>query len=450
VSQSAGRTDELLQALRRCTPRSGELWERAQKVYPGGEISAARTFDLYPFYATRADGAYIWDADRNRYIDCCMCYGVHLLGHRPAAVIEALTAQLEQAVHYGAPHPAEVDFAEKFVQCAPCAEMIVLCNSGFEALHKAITVARAYTGKDKVAKFEGGFHGSHEYSMWSVVMHPEIQELLGPADRPTPVPEAAGMPGAAKDSVLVLPYGEESGFDMIARHAHELAVVMIEPVFGPGTLPADKEFLQELRQVTRREGVLLLFDEVITGFRLALGGGQELYDVIPDMATYGKAVGGGLPIGVVGCSREMLEEVINMDPPITVAGTFSGNNLTVAAGNALLTYLMEHPEIYGQLEAKGSYLRGRFNEFAQARGFPATMTGVGSLFQTHLQPPPVTKPRDLLREDFEARYRFALQLRLNGVFIPAPIHLAFISPAHSDQDVDNILKAHQDALEACV
>ncbi|MBL7063412.1 MAG: aspartate aminotransferase family protein [Anaerolineae bacterium] len=440
-------TEELLEALRQRNPKSGEIWERAQKVYPGGEISAARTFDPYPFYVQRAEGAYLWDIDGNRYLDCCMCYGVHLLGHRPAPVMEALAAQLERDTHYGAPHPLEVEFAEKFVKCAPCAEMILLCNSGFEAVMKAITIARAYTGRDKVAKFEGGFHGAHEYSLWSILLDPE---LMGPAERPNLVPQAAGLPKAAKDAMLLLPYGEESAFDLIAEHASELAVVMIEPVFGPGTLPADKGFLQKLREVTRRTGVLLLFDEVMTGFRLALGGGQEFYGVVPDIATYGKAIGGGLPIGAVGCSREIMHAVTEMEPPIAVAGTFSGNCLTVAAGNALLDYLMDHPQIYGELAAKGDHLRATFNDFARSRGLPATMTGVGSLFQAHLQPPPVTKPRDLIREDFEARYDFALLLRLNGVFIPAPIHLAFISPAHSDEDMEEIIRAHQITLEACL
>ena len=446
VHDRAERTAELKNQVRLRTPVSGDLFHRALEVYPNGEISAARGFDPYPFYVERAQGPYIWDVDGNRYIDCCMCYGVHLLGHRPPAVTEALKAQLERHTHWGAPHPAEIEFAEKFTQCVPCAEMCILCNTGNEAVHKAVSLARAYSGRDRVAKFEGGFHGSNEYSMWSVGLDPE---RMGPAERPNAVPQAAGMPSGAGESILILPFAHENAFRLIEEHAHELAVVMTEPVLGSGNLAHDKGFLRELRDVTRKNDVLLLFDEIITGFRLALGGAQEYYGVVPDIGLFGKALAGATAIGAIGCRSEIVEKAIALDPPLSVAGTFSGNAMSIAAANAMLDYLMANPQIYDDLEKKGDYLRAGFNDFAQARGLPATMTGVGSMFQTILAEPPVSKPRDLLREDAQVVAEFALRLRLKGVFIPAPLHLALLSPAHSGEDVDEILKAHQEALLAC-
>jgi glutamate-1-semialdehyde 2,1-aminomutase len=224
---------------------------------------------------------------------------------------------------------------------------------------------------------------------------------------------------------------------------------MIEPVFGTGTIPTSKEFLQKLRKVTQRVGVPLLFDEVITGFRLALGGAQEYYGVTPDLATYGKIIGGGLPVGAVGCSVEMMETVLKADMSIDIAGTFSGNPLTLAVGNAVLSYLKENPQVYKELSDKGDRLRNGFNQFAREKGWPAFMTGAGSMFQIHLKESPITKPRDLLGRLDAPLSDLQLYLRLNGVFIPW-LHLAFLSVAHGDEDVEEVLGIHQVAVESCL
>ncbi len=434
---------ELLQALRDSTPKSGELWRNSQDVIPGGLLSLARKFEPYPFYTQRGQGPYIWDIDGNRYIDCCTSYGVLLLGHRPQVVLDALKTQEELGMVYGTPHPLEIAFAERFIECVPCAERMLICNSGTEATMQAIRILRAYTGKDKIAKFEGAYHGWHDYASWNVGIY---EETMGPVDRPTPTPESAGIPQAVEDTVVVLPYNE-SAFAMIEEHAQELAGVMVEPVFGTGTIPGDKEFWQKLRQVTKKLEVPLFFDEVITGFRMALGGAQEFYGVIPDIATYGKIIGGGLPVGAVGCSQEYMEAVLSKDLSLAVAGTFSGNPMTLAAGHAVLGYLMENRHIYDELAAKGDRLRSGFNDFAQANDLPATMTGVGSLFQTHLKSPPIEKPRDLLGQHYDSLGDLQLYLRHNGVFIPW-LHLAFLSTAHSDEDVEEVLRVHQISVEA--
>jgi glutamate-1-semialdehyde 2,1-aminomutase len=256
------------------------------------------------------------------------------------------------------------------------------------------------------------------------------------------------MASSAKANMILLPFGEDSALEIIKECASELAVVMIEPVMGPMTLPVDRPFLQKLREVTRDNGVLLLFDEVITGFRLALGGGQERFNVVPDLAIFGKALGSGMPIGAIGCSKEILDRVLKLDPPISIAGTFSGNAMTVAAADATLSYLMENPQIYSELDEKGIYLRSRFNEFTNTKKYPATMTGLGSMWQVHMISPPVSRPRDRIRENAKARDEFATRLRLEGIFLASPLHLAFLSPAHSHADIEEILRALSSTLDA--
>jgi glutamate-1-semialdehyde 2,1-aminomutase len=437
--------EALLAALRQQTPKSGALWKESQDVIPGGLLSGARKFKPYPFFTERGQGAYIWDVDGNRYIDCCIAYGVLFLGHRPPVVIEAIERQLKQGIVYGTPHSLEIEFAESLIECIPCAERVLVCNSGTEATMQAARVMRAYTGKTRIAKFEGAYHGWHDYVSWSVYIHPDE---MGPTEQPNPTPESAGIPEQIKDTILMLPFNDNA-FKMIEEHAYELAGVMIEPVFGTGTIPVSKEFLLKLREVTKRTGVLLLFDEVITGFRLALGGVQEYYGIKPDLATYGKVIGGGLPIGAVAVSREMMKTVLSGDLGLTIAGTFSGNPLTLAAGNAVLKYMKENRQIYPDMEKKGNRLRNGFNEYAKEKGWPAFMTGVGSMFQIHLANSAITEPRDMLNRLETPLADLQLYLRLNGVFIPW-IHLAFISAAHSDADVDEVLRVHKVSVEACL
>jgi glutamate-1-semialdehyde 2,1-aminomutase len=435
--------EELVQALIDQTPLSGELWQNSQAVIPGGLLSLARKFKPYPFYTQRGQGAYIWDIDENRYIDCCLSYGTLVLGHRPQVVLDALAEQMKRGTVYGTPHPLEISFAERFIECIPCAERMLLCNSGTEATMQGIRIMRAYTGRDKIAKFESGYHGWHDYAMWNINVDPE---KMGPADRPNLVPASAGIPKAVEDTLLLLPYGE-SAFDLIEEHASELAGVMIEPVFGTGAMARGKDFLQKLRRVTKRNGVPLLFDEVVTGFRLAIGGAQEVYGVLPDIAAYGKIIGGGLPIGAIACTKEYMDAVLKADLSISISGTFSGNPLTLAAGHAMMGYLMENRQIYEELRVKGDRLRSGFNDFAQEKGFPATMTGYASLFYTHLKKPPILKPRDMLGGHHEASENLQLYFRLNGVFIPW-VHLGFISAAHTDEDVEEVLRVHKVAVEA--
>jgi glutamate-1-semialdehyde aminotransferase len=301
---------------------------------------------------------------------------------------------------------------------------------------------RAATKKPKIAKFEGCYHGWHDYAQWSVALDPD---KMGPAERPNMNPGSAGIPTGAKNTVVVLPFNE-SAFQMIEEHADELAGVAIEPVLGGGMLTVDKSFLQKLREVTQKAGVLLHFDEVITGFRLALGGCQELTGVLPDVATYGKIVGGGLPIGAVACSKEMVAIAQKTDDGFSAAGTFSGNPMTLTTGAATLKYLQENRHLYDDMMTKGKFLRG-FNDFTASNGYPFCMTGIGSMFQIHAKAEPPIVPRDLLGQDQQALGELQLHFRLNKVFVPW-MHLAFFSAAHSHEDIEEMLRAFKASVEA--
>jgi glutamate-1-semialdehyde 2,1-aminomutase len=432
-----------LSQLRQRTPKSLKLWQESQEIVLGGLFSLARMFEPYPFYTARGKGAYLWDVDENRYIDCCMAYGVLLLGHAPEVVQDALRKQIERGTVYTTPHSLEIEYARRLVECIPCAETVLMTNSGTEATMQAIRIMRASTGRDKIAKFEGCYHGWHDYAMWSTDMD---EETAGPAKQPHANAASGGIPAAVRNTMLVLPF-EDSAFDLIEKHAHELAGVIIEPVIGGGALPVEAEFLQKLRDVTAKNQLLLMYDEVVTGFRISLGGMQEATGVLPDLATYGKVIGGGTPVGAVACSEGLMRTVTESKPPLMIAGTFNGNPLTLSAGNALLKYLMENPHVYDELAIKGEHLRNSFNDWAQEKGYSASMTGLGSLFQAHLKSGPLSRPRDLFGQPKEALHDLQLQLRLNGVFTPWN-HMAFLSTAHLDEDVDSVLLAHQRAVES--
>jgi len=440
--------DVLRNEVARRTSVSGALWSDAQSLYPRGEISAARKFDPWPFYAARAKGSHIWDVDGNRYVDCCMCYGTLLLGHAPAPVVDALRQQAPAGLHYGAPHPLEIPYARKLLKCLPGMQRIILANSGNEAVQKAITLARAFTGRNRVAKLEGGFHGSNEYSYWSISCD---ESCMGSEKRPALVPQAAGMPRRAREDVLLLPFDADGAAELIEEHADDLAVVLLEPVLGAGGgLPVPESLLARLREVTRRTGTLLLFDEIITGFRMGLGGAQTWLGVTPDIGLFGKAVGGGLPIGIISSTAEIVDHCLDLSPDLAVAGTFSGNAMSMAASNALLDHVMLHSHIYEELAAKGDYLRSSFNAYVAERDWPLFMTGAGSMWQVHACAPPAECPRDLVREDPRLLAEFSMRLRLEGVFVPAPLHISFLSTAHSDEDVETVLGALKRTADGCL
>jgi len=430
--------EAIIQELRNRTPKSGEYWEQSKDLIPGGLMSGARKMEPYPVYVARSKGAYTWDIDGNRYIDCAMSYGVHVLGHGPQPVLKALHEQCELGMSYGMPHTREVEFTQRLIACVPCAELAMVCNTGTESTMLAWRLMRAASNKPVIAKFEGCYHGWHDYAQWSVFADPKT---MGPEDRPHMAPGSAGIPNGAKDTVMVLPFNDNA-FRLIEEHAHELAGVAIEPVLGGGMLTVDKAFLEKLRAVTKKAGVLLHFDEVITGFRLALGGCQEITGVLPDIATYGKIIGGGLPVGAIACSKEMVAIAQKTDDGFSAAGTFSGNPLTLSTGAATLKYLQDNRRIYDDMMAQGEFLRNGFNEYCTSNGYPFCMTGIGSMFQIHAKAELPVLPRDLVGQDEAALAELQLHFRLNNILLPW-MHLAFFSAAHTPEDIAEMLRAFQ-------
>src|SRR5438067_855016 len=332
--------------------KSEELFRRAQKVIPGGVNSPVRAFrgvGGQPLFIARGDGAYLFDADGNRYIDYVGSWGPLLLGHRHPAILEALERALTIGTSFGAPTEQEVELAEAIMDAVPSIEMVRLVNSGTEATMSAIRVARGFTGRDLIVKFEGCYHG-HVDSL--LVKAGSGMATLGIAD-------TQGVPQAIAETTIALPFNSLDAVEAAFKsRGDQIAAVIVEPVVGNmGCVPPLPGYLQGLRAITEQHGALLIFDEVMTGFRVAFGGAQQLYGIRPDLTTLGKVIGGGLPVGAYGGRKDIMSQVAPAGP-IYQAGTLSGNPLAVAAGLAMLRHLKAHPDIYRQLEERAARLCG--------------------------------------------------------------------------------------------
>jgi glutamate-1-semialdehyde 2,1-aminomutase len=316
------------------SPKSLAAWQNNRTVMPAGVGSMFRVADPFPLVISRANGASIWDVDDNEYIDFMLGFSVNILGNSPAEVTEAVGDALSRGSHYGQCHDGEYEFAKLICDMVPGVDKVAFCNSGTEATMYALRLARATTGRPLIAKFEGGYHGTHDLLAVSLGRPQQNPEILGPIEDPAAIPESPGLAEGGWKDTIVLPFNHPSAFEKIQRYADRLAGVIIEPVQGAaGTIPVKKEFLQELRSVTKKIGAFLIFDEVITGFRLAPGGAQQYYGVIPDVSAFGKVAGGGLPFGAMGGTIEAmrLTEYDRVPSPILVAGTFNGNPLVTAS-----------------------------------------------------------------------------------------------------------------------
>ena len=429
--------------FRRRTRRSRELHEREKSLIP---MAVVGTVDMpYPIYIAEGHGARVVDVDGNEYIDLSMGFGCHVLGHAHPVVVEAVRDAAGRGVQFGIHTPAQEPLARLVVDASRCADAVVFCNSGTEATMYAIRAARAHCGRTRIALFEGAYHGAHD----AVLVKTDEDSAR---NLPRAVAKGAGVPRASVEQVLMLPYRHEATFDLIRRHAHELAVVMIEPVQGSNPTLACRDFLAELITVCREAGVLVLFDEVITGFRLAYGGAQEEMDLQPDLATYGKTLGGGMPVGAVAGRAEVLSRFdwhrqAASGAQVFSGGTFGGNPVTMSAGVATLTHLKRHPEIYTDLREHGRRLRDEIGAFCAERGLPAQVTSAHSMIHLRFQSGPVRTARDVDRRFAEAEKEFYTRTMLEGVLIPGD-HLALTSAAHSSRDIDRVIAACQSALEA--
>jgi glutamate-1-semialdehyde 2,1-aminomutase len=418
--------------------KSGELFRRAQASIPGGVNSPVRAFRSVggdPVFIARGEGSHLFDADGNEYIDYVGSWGPLLLGHRHPAVIRALEEALEIGTSFGAPTEREIELAEEIGDAVPSIEMVRLVNSGTEATMSAVRLARGFTGRDLTVKFEGCYHG-HVDSL--LVKAGSGLATLGIAD-------TQGVPRAFCDTTIALPFNcPEAVEDAFDTHGERIASVIVEPVVGNmGCVPPAPGFLPFLREITARYDALLILDEVMTGFRLARGGAQELYGIHPDLTTLGKVIGGGLPIGAYGGRADIMRCVAPVGP-VYQAGTLSGNPLAVSAGLAMLRHIKTHPEIYAQLEARAARLTASVPS-------DVTVNRVGSMFTFFFTDQPVTDYESAKQSDTERFGRFFRLMLERGIYLaPSQFEAAFLSAAHSDADIDRTLEAARECFALSV
>jgi glutamate-1-semialdehyde 2,1-aminomutase len=416
--------------------RSEELFRRAQELIPGGVNSPVRAFRSVggnPVFIARGQGSHIFDADGNEYIDYVGSWGPLLLGHRHPAILAALERALTIGTSFGAPTEQEIELAEAICEAVPSIQMVRLVNSGTEATMSAIRVARGFTGRDLIVKFEGCYHG-HVDSL--LVKAGSGLATLGIAD-------TQGVPKAFCDTTIALPFNSPEAVEEAFRaHGDHIAAVIVEPVVGNmGCVPPLPGYLQMLREVTQRCGALLILDEVMTGFRVAFGGAQQRYGIVPDLTTLGKVIGGGLPVGAYGGRKDIMSKVAPAGP-VYQAGTLSGNPLAVAAGLAMLRHLKAHPEIYEQLETRAAAL---------CATVPAdvTVNRVGSMFTFFFTSGPVTDWESAKRSDTARFGRFFRAILDRGIYLaPSQFEAAFLSAAHSEEDIASTVAAAREAFQA--
>jgi glutamate-1-semialdehyde 2,1-aminomutase len=425
------------------TQNSAALFRRAQRLMPGGVSSPVRSFASVgeePFFADAGRGARIRDADGRLYIDYVMSYGPHLFGHAPAFVQRALDRAVRKGTSFGAPTELEVRLAERVVRMVPSIEMVRFVNSGTEATMSAVRLARASTGRKRVLKAEGGYHG-HADSF--LVAAGSGFASLGIAGSP-------GVPDELAALTTVVPYNDASALEAaFARFPDQIAAFIVEPVAANMGLVLPREgYLQASRDLTRRHGSLLIFDEVITGFRVAPGGAQEVCEVRPDLTTLGKILGGGLPVGAYGGRRDLMERMAPVGP-VYQAGTLSGNPLAMSAGIAMLQEIAREPP-YAALEEKGSLLEALLRAEIERRGLAGRLSvnRMGSLLTLFFAPGPMTDFASVQRSDTRRYAAFFHAMRVRGIFLPpAQFEAWFMSTAHSLADIRRTAKAAGQSLD---
>ena len=422
--------------------RSRALQERAERLFPGGVDSPVRAFRAVgsdPPLVERGEGAYLWDADGNRYIDYFGSWGPMILGHAFPAAVEAVQQAAARSASFGASTAAEGDLAELVVKAFPSVEKLRFVNSGTEATMSAIRLARAFTGRKYVIKFEGCYHGHSD----------GLLVKAGSGVATFGIPGSAGVPEEIAGLTLALPFNSVTAVEAaFATHKGEIACVIVEPVVGnAGCIPPEAGYLEALREITAREGAVLILDEVMTGFRLALGGAQELYGITPDMTTLGKIVGGGLPCAAFGGRAEIMDLLAPLGS-VYQAGTLSGNPLAMAAGIATVGYLIEHrEEVYPLLERLSAAVADGVAAEAAKAGVAMTTNRVGAMWTWFFTSGPVTDFASAATSDTAAFGRFHRAMLEQGVWLPASQYEAvFLGTAHTMEDIGQTIKAAREAF----
>ena len=415
--------------------RSTELYQRALELIPGGvnsPVRACRSVGTEPLFIHRAEGCHLYDADGNAYIDYIGSWGPMILGHRHPSVTEAISTVLEQGTSYGAPTELEIELAELIVDIVPSIDMVRMVNSGTEAAMSAIRLARGYTGRDAIVKFDGCYHGHADALL--------VEAGSGVAT--LQIPGSPGIPAAFVEHTLSIPFNDgETLQKLMSEKGDQIACVIVEPVAGNmGLIPPESGFLETLREVTTNSGSLLIFDEVMTGFRVALGGAQEYYGITPDLTCFGKIIGGGLPVGAYGGRREIMSSIAPQGP-VYQAGTLSGNPLAMAAGIATLQQISK-PGFYENLEEKGQKLIKGLATAATDAGIAVSCARVGAMLGMFFFDQPVKNFEDAKKSNLERFSAYYCGMLESGVYLaPSQFEAFFISSAHDDAAIKETLVA---------
>jgi glutamate-1-semialdehyde 2,1-aminomutase len=424
------------------------LYEEAKKHLPAGASSNVRVYahDPFPISFQKGQGSKVWDVDSNQYVDLLSSYGAVVLGHAHPSILNAVNAQIRNGTMLGTTTELEVEVAKKIQSAVPCAEMVSFANTGTEATMEAIRIARAFTGRDKIVKFEGHYHGHHDYVLFSVE---SPSAVAGLEQAPTKLPYYPGIPDGISRSVVVAPWNDPVSLErVLKRNASDLAAIITEPVMGSaGVIPPKDDYLKSVKELAEKYDALLIFDEVLTGFRIAPGGAQEFYGVKPDLACYAKALGGGTPIAAVAGRRD----VMGMIGPgkIGYGGTYNGNSMCLAAAKATLDELFrDDAAAIRHMHLTGAEIMEGLREILSRYDHDGIVQGMGPMFQLYFTSArKIQNYRHTLQSDFEKFRRFRNLMLRRGVYChPDGTERMMISAAHDDSDVESILSAAEDSL----
>ncbi len=418
--------------------KSEELFKDAKNYLPGGVDSPVRAIKPYPFFALKGEGSRLFDVDGNSYLDYCLAYGPLVLGHAYPPVMDAVKEQLAKGSAYGVPTEAEIQLAKEVIKRVPCAEMVRFVNSGTEATMSAIRLARAVTGRKKIVKFEGAYHGAHDYV------------LVKSGSGAVGLPDSPGVPEETTKNTVLVPFNnEESITALVEKEGENLAAIILEPVMGNvGCIPPKKGYLEFLRDITSENDIILIFDEVITGFRLATGGAQEYFGVTPDLVTFGKILGGGFPIGALAGKKEFMERIAPSGD-VYQAGTFNGNPISITAGIETLKNLDK--SFYNDLDVKGLKMRRGIQDILQDASLEYQVAGLSSMFQLYFTSNEVWDYEHAKTADTDKFNQYFRTLIRKEVFIPpSQFECCFISKAHSSEDIERTLEVMGAGIKAAL